>query len=104
MRDGTEAARQPPSVSHRFTVLREQPSSAAIRFVPQPQDRSASIADTSSGVRISTLPTITTGEETAGFSSLMEHPLGQRGQFLMSPRGQFSMSPDTATEVIHQLG
>jgi hypothetical protein len=47
--------RQPPSESQRFTVLREQPSSLAIRFLPQPRACSASIADTSSGVRISIL-------------------------------------------------
>jgi len=46
---------QPPSESQRFTVLREHPSSLAIRFVPQPRACSASIADTSSGVRISIL-------------------------------------------------
>jgi hypothetical protein len=41
--------------------LREQPSSAAIRFVPQQQDFSASIADTSSGLNISILPDIPVG-------------------------------------------
>jgi hypothetical protein len=54
-------SRHPLSAIQRFTVFREQPSSAAIRFLPQPQDFSASIADTSSGVRISTLSDIPVG-------------------------------------------
>ena len=37
------------------TVLREQPSSAAIRFDPQPSDFSRIIADTSSGAFIASL-------------------------------------------------
>ena len=39
-----------PIANQRFTVLRLQPSSAAIRFVPQPSPRNRRIVSTSSGV------------------------------------------------------
>ena len=54
-RDGDAQGRQSPCCSQRFTVFREQPSSAAIRFDPHPSAFRRTIADTSSGVFISVL-------------------------------------------------
>jgi hypothetical protein len=54
-RDAVAHARQSPSASHRRTVLRAHPSSAAIRLEPQPRAFSRNIADTSSGAFITSL-------------------------------------------------
>lgn len=66
-----DGARQPPVASHRFTVFREQPSSVAMRFEPHPRAFSASIADTSSGVRISILRETRSREEPCDTASVM---------------------------------
>jgi hypothetical protein len=54
-RDGITQGRQSPYLSQRFTVFFEQPSLAAIRFAPHPNPFRRTIADTSSGVFISSL-------------------------------------------------
>lgn len=75
-------------------MFREHSSSAAIRLLPQPHAFNASMADTSSGVRISILPDTTVGERPFLNSVILEPPLHKRGQFLMSTGGQFAVSPD----------
>ena len=54
-RDADAQGRQSPCASQCRTVFRAQPSSAAIRFDPHPNDFSRSIAETSSGVFIMSL-------------------------------------------------
>jgi hypothetical protein len=54
-RDGDAHGCQSPADSQRRTVLREHPSSAAMRLDPHPNAFSLSIADTSSGAFINFL-------------------------------------------------
>ena len=96
-REGDGGRRHAPSLSHRRTVVREQPSSAAIRRVPQPSALSRSIADTSSGSFISSLRRPSVRRSVSVFDMVIQSLLQRyRGdQILMSPEGQFGVSPDT---------
>ncbi len=90
--------RHTPSRSHRRAVVREHPSSAAIRRAPQPSAFSFSIADTSSGSSISSLRRPTVHGSVLVVSSVIQTLLSahEAGQFLMSPEFVSPDSPERA--------
>ncbi len=106
LRVGATGRRQPPSRSHRRTIVREHPSSAAIRRAPQPSAFSLSIADTSSGSFISSLrrPSVRRSLSVTGMV-IQALPSGYRGgQFLMSPPDQFAVTPDSTEGSRSRIG
>ena len=92
-RVGNRHSVQPPAVTYRCTVSRLQPSSAAIRRVPQPKLCSRNIAATSSGVLIVCLrPSMPCGKTPIDPSSCLSL-LRKVAGFLMSPPDGVTLSP-----------